>query len=1468
MSDAENEVECRRSSRRRESAQKQSRRSALEAMKEARRQGKVHRVDLDSLVTNVYEEVDEDEYNEIVRKRQEADFVVDDDGSGYVDHGADIFDDDEEDEYEYNGEEVSKKKKKKNDKKDQTTKKGLDSYFAPATHARGKVKDDTEVKLEDDEDLKNMLAGINDDMLEMDNTAEPSSTPLVNSSRNPFKREGSPTIAPRKVKVMKLATPTQRNAPIRRIQDEPQNHVKAEVPVEEDVDYGVPDFDDFDEPTAYEPPRAPPPTPVVPTAKMVVPAAKMAVPKVIEKDIKNDAEQEADHEEITVVESKPNAKAGPQMMSSAEWDDSQAISEEPMVDVIAGSEAFYVKEAGQQLIRMFWLDAYEDPVKHSGTVYLFGRVNVSGNKWASCCVTVKNIFRQVFFLPREAKFVRGTSTNDPVSDEDLFEEIKAVMKRFCGTSSFKCKQTKKRFMNDGTIAGEYNGEEVKVVEVQYDSNHPKLQSDLSGATFSAVFNTTATAMERLLVEKGMMGPGWLDVANYVEVTAKLSYCDYEFSVDMERMRNLTYNTSVTIPAPPVRTLVLSMLTTLNEKKENEICMISTLYNPSCSLSNPSTDQKDLQRLCMVTKPCGGVLPFDIKDQLNRRGLSDIVMTAGNEKALLSLFLAKIQKYEPDVIVGHDLSASIALLVSRMDKLKVANWSRTSRLKRTINVGKVAHNKAGQWELTAGRLLVDSRLSAMELVRSRSYDLSELVAQLLGDQRENIYASEVSAKFSSSQQLLNLIQWSWMDPWFSLRVIAQLNALPLAVQITNIVGGVASRTLMGGRAERNEFLLLHAFNKANYIAPNKYTPNFRRGKQEKEVELLEGANNEEADKDDKEEKSKNKAQYSGGLVLEPKKGLYDTLILLLDFNSLYPSIIQEYNICFTTVPHVKDGDELPEVPSSTLSEGILPCEIRGLVERRREVKKLMKGEASESKRKQYDIRQMALKLTANSMYGCLGFQQSRFYAKPLAALITSKGREILMHTKDLVEKLGYSVIYGDTDSIMINTNSNDLKQAKKLGFEIKRQVNQCHRLLELELDGVFKRMLLLKKKKYAALTVNVDNELDTKKELKGLDIVRRDWSQLAKEAGNAVVDLILDPNLSRDDLVAEIHESLQRLRAKLEKGVDVKLFEISKQLTRNPKDYHDLKSQPHAAVACRLNETGKFSLRHGDIVEYIICEDGTTNSAMQRAYHRTELEQNPELKIDLHYYLAQQIHPVVSRLCTPIEETDAVRLAEALGMDASSYRRSAAARASDNAAVEDEWAWNGPVTYDHCESLSFVCPGNGCGNVLNIRKAIENEESGLRLSLDACEKCNVELSQYSAYICNRLSLTLRDYVMKHLMAPFKCDDPVCEFSTRTHLLRWSREGLECPKCSGGVLRKEYSAKDLFDQQMFLKQVVDVHTALEELKPEQRRILQSKPNFPAVMSLYNELSVLITRYLDKNAYSKVDLAFIFAPMLKIE
>lgn len=324
----------------------------------------------------------------------------------------------------------------------------------------------------------------------------------------------------------------------------------------------------------------------------------------------------------------------------------------------------------------------------------------------------------------------------------------------------------------------------------------------------------------------------------------------------------------------------------------------------------------------------------------------------------------------------------------------------------------------------------------------------------------------------------------------------------------------------------------------------------------------------------------KAKYGGGLVLEPKAGFYDTIILLLDFNSLYPSIIQEYNLCFTTVArrHTRQYDgsyitqqaaqqdsqegeafdaeeaQLPDKTGQNKKDAVLPNVLRNLVSRRKIVKDQLKTEKDPIKQGQLEIRQKALKLTANSMYGCLGFSSSRFHAQAIASLITRTGRETLMKTKDIAEdKLGYSVVYGDTDSIFINTGTHNVKDALEKGNTLKKEINVQYKCLEIEVDGVFKSLLLLKKKKYAALKIeNPGKENQTEvKEVKGLDLVRRDWCMLSKRVGNYVLDQVMSGK-PKEEIQLALNDFLSDIGQRLKNNqLNISEYIITKQLTKMP-----------------------------------------------------------------------------------------------------------------------------------------------------------------------------------------------------------------------------------------------------------------------------------------------------------------------------
>jgi DNA polymerase alpha subunit A len=155
-------------------------------------------------------------------------------------------------------------------------------------------------------------------------------------------------------------------------------------------------------------------------------------------------------------------------------------------------------------------------------------------------------------------------------------------------------------------------------------------------------------------------------------------------------------------------------------------------------------------------------------------------------------------------------------------------------------------------------------------------LSDLAEKQLAIKRTEWKLSAIPPAFESTKSLLSLITHNENDGYIVALLAFSLYAIPLTKQITNISGNVWSRTLAGGRAERNEYLLLHEFHNRKFIVPDKHFSTAE---------------------DEKYATSKKKSTYLGGLVLDPKKGFYDSYVVLMDFNSLYPSIIQTLGVQF-------------------------------------------------------------------------------------------------------------------------------------------------------------------------------------------------------------------------------------------------------------------------------------------------------------------------------------------------------------------------------------------------------------------------------------------------------------------------------------------------------------------------------------------------------------------------------------------
>jgi DNA polymerase alpha subunit A len=201
----------------------------------------------------------------------------------------------------------------------------------------------------------------------------------------------------------------------------------------------------------------------------------------------------------------------------------------------------------------------------------------------------------------------------------------------------------------------------------------------------------------------------------------------------------------------------------------------------------------------------------------------------------------------------------------------------------------------------------------------------------------------------------------------------------------------------------------------------------------------------------------------------------------------------------------------------------------------------------------------------------------------------------------------------------------------MGKRLKVEVNQLYKCLEIEIDGIFKSLLLLKKKKYAALKIEAAGSADERviREMKGLDMVRRDWCPLSKSVGNYVLDQILSGK-QREEVVMNLNEYLSEIGEKMKTGkTPLSEYIITKQLTRALNEYSDIKSLPHVAIALRLKAQGKSeSELVNNFIPYVICKepfqaDKQNPQLADRSFHPDEvLSSRGKHDLDIDWYITQ------------------------------------------------------------------------------------------------------------------------------------------------------------------------------------------------------------------------------------------------------
>lgn len=354
----------------------------------------------------------------------------------------------------------------------------------------------------------------------------------------------------------------------------------------------------------------------------------------------------------------------------------------------------------------------------------------------------------------------------------------------------------------------------------------------------------------------------------------------------------------------------------------------------------------------------------------------------------------------------------------------------------------------------GRVIFDMYPYMHRNHKLSSYSLNSVCAEFLGQQKEDVHHSIISdLQNGTDEDRHRLAVYCLKDALLPQRLMDKLSVLVNYVEMARVTGVPMSYLISRGQQIKVYSMLLRKCRAENLLVPTlrkSGTPTDAVG-------------------------------YEGATVLEPIKAYYQDPIATLDFASLYPSIMQAYNLCYSTLVNPKDLSSLDPSDyqrsdnghifvTSSKKKGILPTILSELLAARKRAKKDMKNAPTEFERAVQNGRQLALKVSANSVYGFTGATVGQLPCLAIASSVTSYGRHLLEKTKEYVESKytkanGYEhdavVIYGDTDSVMVKFGVTSMEETFRLAEEA---AEKCSKIFPnpilLEFEKVYYPYLLM------------------------------------------------------------------------------------------------------------------------------------------------------------------------------------------------------------------------------------------------------------------------------------------------------------------------------------------------------------------------------------------------------------------------